>query len=241
MTHYYYDTTNQPPPTSVVGDHAVDLSAGDSLILAAGAVIRASGSGADGINSVGGPINLAIQGSVVGASYGIRIGAGSRIQVESTGLVSGSNGMFVSGDNATINNKGLIQGNTGLQLSGGVNVVENSGTIWGTGSGISSLGGSLTLLNRGEVFGGVLAIEGSGQRDVITNLGSIRGNFLLPNDGDDLYDGTGGYCSSLIWLGNGDDIALGGDGSERFYGGGGNDYIDGGAGSDTFESLALPH
>ncbi|WP_445500766.1 calcium-binding protein [Microvirga sp. G4-2] len=157
--------------------------------------------------------------------------------MESTGLVSGSTGIFVSGDNATINNKGLIQGNTGLQLSGGINVVENSGTIWGSGSGISSLGGSLTLLNRGEVFGGGLVIEGSNQRDVITNLGSIRGNYLLLNDGDDLYDGTGGYCSSLIWLGRGDDIALGGNGSERFYGGDGNDYIDGGAGIDTLEYI----
>jgi Ca2+-binding RTX toxin-like protein len=241
VTVYVIDSSKPLPPTTGDYEHALQITDGDTVLLAEGAHIRAFGYMANGINASG-RVNLFIDGGVHSAqSYGISMRG--TLSIGESGSVSGVEGLFLKSGfdqlSSIVNNAGTISGDD-VGIYGEVDqaVINNSGTITGSG-GIwvrptNSGTASLTITNTGVIEGtGGWAISASAHgTNVVINSGLIKGSVFL-SFGNDVYDGRGGSITGDVHLLSGDDVAFGGAGSETFHIEGGTHFIDGGAGVDT--------
>ncbi|WP_370738646.1 calcium-binding protein, partial [Maliponia aquimaris] len=168
-------------------------------------------------------------------------------------ILSGVDAVSVRGSDRAadilIANHGVIDGRkTGLLLDGGSGVarVTNTGTITGQEEWGIRLNGDrgtagITLLNTGQILGGSGSLAGSHGPDIVMNSGLMIGNLQLLGSSD-LYRGTGGLVSGLVFGEAGADTLIGGAEADRFDGGteddlmvghGGDDTLIGGEGNDT--------
>ena len=244
MTVYIIDSTRPLPPTKGDYENALNLVDGDTVVLSAKAEIAAYGYGAAAIS--GAFLNTLVLDGRVHSESDRAVSASGTINIGSSGDVSsGKYGVFLLDDwlNQTPNlliNAGRISGlSAGIFLDGSRNTIINSGTVVGF-EGIYASGGydplgSLTVVNTGVIKGTDAAIIVASYRpSSITNSGQIDGDIWL-GDQNDFYDGRNGYATGLIYLGGGNDVAMGGTGSETFFASTGHNKIDGGAGLDTLQ------
>lgn len=129
-------------------------------------------------------------------------------------------GLLLQSDVIEITNTGLIQADVAIDARGYGEEISRS-----------------ILDNSGEIRG-LVSLSGGDER--VTNTGLIDGDIRL-NDGDDLYDGSGGRQTGVVEAGGGRDQLIGGrhadtfrggDHSDTLVGGGGDDSLDGGDGDD---------
>lgn len=169
-------------------------TAGDTYnILAGAAVVGVSSLGGGTGVSIGPGTILNVAGYVFGADTGVDGDStyyvdNIEINVESEGEIRGESfGIFLLGDENSINNYGYIKGNynSAVVMFGESISIFNSGEIisW-HGDGIS-LSGSCEVVNHGSISADHYAIDGSFfGRDVIINTGFIFGAVNLHGGND---------------------------------------------------------
>lgn len=240
MTVYVIDPSKPLPSTTGDYEHALQITDGDTVLLAEGAAIRAFGYMANAIDASG-RVNVFIDGRVH-CAQSIGIAMSGTLSIGQSGSILGVEGVLLGGAdgvNSIVNNAGTIfGGDVGIYVEAKQAVINNSGTITGDG-GIwtypTDTGtASLTITNTGVIEGtGGWAISGSAHGDnVVINSGLIKGSVFL-SFGNDVYDGRGGSITGDVHLLSGDDVAFGGSGSETFHIEDGTHFIDGGEGIDT--------
>lgn len=211
MAVYEIDSTNDVS-TIATDVPAFELQASDTLTLKPSGLLEAKGTDADGIRSKAAGTTIIIEGNVSATGTngnGIVLLGASTLTVRSTGHVTGTWGVELSGSNS-ITNEGEIRGSAKALLSAGTSAAD-----------------VLTLVNSGKIVG---AIETSGASN-ITNTGTISSYLSLGNF-DDVYRGETGVISGTITLGGGHDKAYGGANAETMFGGLGDDTLNGGGGGD---------
>ena len=188
--------------------------------------------------------------SGLGSAYGIEL-SGFEVELVNSGLIitrgfQESIAVNISGG-IIQNNAGNIVAESGSQNSigilsqSGVLVVNNYGYIEGD-IAIASITEAV-IFNNGTIQGDVVLIDDEQNPSFddddnpigvqsLTNSGAIIGDIILGNFAD-TYNGVGGYVEGLIFLGAGDDTAIGGDNLDFIEGGLGDDSLDGGGGNDV--------
>ncbi len=214
------DTTAFIGETGIVEGGVTGLETGENGVVTNNGQIKG---GLQGI--LANYINASITngGSVVG-SVGIEgdFDFGDNTRFTNTGTVTGLSHGVLLYRNSLITNDGIIQalgGNASIGIS-----VKTFQDVFDPDANVA------TVTNRGTIIGDY-AIEGDSGVEQITNLGTLQGKVALL-DGDDLYDGRGGFVSGIVDLGDGADTAFGGDGTEQMLGGNGDDRLSGGGGAD---------
>jgi len=149
-------------------------------------------------------------------------------------------GLFASGG-ITLHNSGTIGAIAG---TGGRSVAvhqEWSGPLNVTNSGVIRADVAIearlqyhafqfiTNMSNGVIQGDITLAKST---DSVTNEGLVVGNVSLGNF-NDTYDSTDGRLVGALYLGDGDDTALGGVWADSYFAGRGNDQMIGGQGSDT--------
>ena len=234
------------------GPPADDSPGPDTLIVDPGAfLISTGGSGAFLANT--GAWNVTVNGSIVGAAFGIALATGnsalSTIKIGIDGEVQGSTFGVVLESSANVNNAGTIASvSIGIRINGdGVHTITNSGTISSSGTAILDFGGlsNDTVHNSGVITGD---INLGGGNDTVTNFvmvgdvmksGIIIGTIDL-GAGNDKF--TGGANAETVKDGDGADIVSLGGGNDAYLASGGSpadsvvDIIKGGAGVDTYNA-----
>ncbi len=174
---------------------------------------------------------------------------GGGADVSNTGTISsnGGAGILVGGGSVLrLSNGGTVHaGSVGGQLSIGVHLENADGVIENHGE-ISSLISdgiaqsreegndaplSFTLHNDGVISGSSASLSIAGTASIV-NAGTLIGKVQLA-EGHDLYDGQLGKMFGGIFMGDGDDTALGGAGNESINGGAGDDQVAGNGGNDV--------
>ncbi|MBQ0823084.1 hypothetical protein KBI52_23120 [Microvirga sp. HBU67558] len=258
MTVYVIDASSPVPPSTEDYDVALALERNDTVVLAEGSSITASGYGSRAITGLDN--TLLLNGSVR-SEQDVAISTSGRINISGTGSVFGLSGGLWLGDPIPgggganiVTNAGLISGKSKLGAgtavllethAGTQNTIFNSGTIIGSdgivANGYDTDTDSLVITNTGLIEG-VVAIFGLWNGSTtVTNTGHIKGDVWLGGDGwneprgasTNIYDGRGGTIDGKILFGAGNDIAYGGDGDETFVTGPGTNFLDAGEGVDT--------
>lgn len=204
----------------VVDQDAFKVNNGESLELAAGGAIRATGTGGYGIQTVGSTA-LVIKGLV-----------------ESATSWAVSYRQFTS-DTTTIihlSESALLKGSLGIIGSGALTIF-NSGQILATNDAIR-VGGTLNLANTGTITGDILAGGGSGG-GVIANAGVINGDVDWSRGGRLILDNRQGVLTGTIKLSDYRCTFYGGALAEDITIQNAADYIDGGRGDDIIRNCAL--
>lgn len=157
----------------------------------------------------------------------------THIVVGSTGLITGDQAIFSSGDFATIENHGRVEGQVyeAILLYGDAATLTNSGTIFGS-RGVKVTGAGNTIVNDvgGTITGAdgvALSIEtATGVATKIVNHGTIVGG-IFGDDGAEKLISDGVITGGLIYLRDGNDIVdlRGTKGEQTVYGGLGNDVF----------------
>ncbi|MEM9221391.1 MAG: calcium-binding protein [Pseudomonadota bacterium] len=210
----------------VIGSHAgAELDGNDDLVIReSGAVMAAGVLGSDAVRLSGVGNNIVVQGSIFGTDTGITSEAGSTMRV----LIA-RNGGVQGGSNNTGNDHDMHS--AAIAASSGA-VVTNLGAIIGdlnpdTGKRVAVLNARATT-QEDEGYDAELYAELT-----LVNRGLVRGDVIM-GGGIDRYDGRGdGWVVGTIDLGNGNDIAFGGNDVDFILGGAGSDSIRGGDGRDT--------
>jgi Ca2+-binding RTX toxin-like protein len=184
-----------------------------------------------------------------------------RVLIGTAGIVTAGNeaqdlhALELKGIDSSVFNEGAVTATTGAAIrfsGGGTSSVTNAvGKMIKGAEGIriaaptaSVATAKLELLNAGTIEATGLAVIGGGGNDRIVNTGTLKttataaGAVLIDlGTGDDFYDGKLGTATSgIIKLGDGQDIAFGGNGNETFSGGKGTNILDGGEGAgDTVD------
>ena len=278
MTFYVINSSNSiyNSDDTPIGGTGLALGLGDRAIVMADGSILATGAAGTGIylNGYAEDSTLTVNGFVYGTSAGIyslgtyaqitvngqvqsdytavRIANNGYLYVSPTGLLTGSEGVALSG--STLVNDGTVNGmgNDAIQLSSGwltnnglissridaifyggdgAASITNSGTMQGdlsTYYNASAATAALTIENSGDWLGRLGLSPGN---DTVTNTGTITGGVSLGN-GNNMLDSRNGFIGGDVTAGNGIDTILLGAGDTTIVGGGGGDTIDGGAGFD---------
>lgn len=279
MTFYVISASNSIHNTddTPLGGTALQLGLGDGAIVQANGTVLATGAAGTGIyvNAYAESSTVVVNGFVYGTSTGIyslgqyaqitvngqvnaeytavSISNGGSLYVSSTGVVSGSEGVALSG--ASLVNDGTVNGmgNNAIQMSSGwltnnglisssgdgifyvgdgTGYITNTGRIQGdlsTWYGASAATAKLTIENSGQWFGGLSLTPGD---DTVTNTGRITGDVILGN-GNNSLDSRSGFIGGNVNGGSGIDSILLGAGNAIISPGAGADTIDGGAGFDV--------
>jgi Ca2+-binding RTX toxin-like protein len=193
-----------------------------------------------------------IDGRLIGYSVGIQtFGQDDRINIGTSGRISGEYAVDVEGDNSTVVNRGSITSTQGYgvyeagenstfrnlgtltgftafadESSDGVKIVnEAKGQIYGLDQGVYLGTGAGQFINHGLVYAaaGDYAVGGAGGSNLIRNDGVINGTVDL-GDGDDVLDTRGGTIHGTIFGGAGDDILMTGNANDKLV-----ESVDGGA------------
>ncbi|WP_262296108.1 calcium-binding protein [Microvirga sesbaniae] len=252
VTVYVIDETRPLPPTTKDRETALQLQSDDTVILADGCSISASGWGSFGIS---GERNTLLLDGTVQSEKDTAVAISGRIEVSATGSVLGSTTAitFATPNEEhwfnVLNNAGRIHAEGAAILldttRGTQTSITNSGTIVG-GDGIYFYGydapdDTLSITNTGLIRGDT-AILGLGMgSNIVVNKGEIDGKVVLGGGAwlsprgpsVNIYDGRGGILKGEVIFSAGNDIAYGGDGSEAFNMGANTNFVDGGGGIDT--------
>ncbi|MGO4387456.1 calcium-binding protein, partial [Microvirga sp. 2YAF29] len=168
-------------------------------------------------------VSVGASGSIVGGTFGARIGSNYDIIVSdvfNAGLIVGqkAEGLFLGGNVVNLINEGTIQSylGTALIVEARGAVINNTGTIIGGGDLFENK--AIQFLNEGSI--------------IVNNSGDIYGD-ISGGAYDDTYDGRFGFIQGKIDLGLGNNTAIGGEGSEIFIVSGGSNAVDGGGGNDS--------
>ena len=205
--------------------------------------------GATGLRGLKFDMSLENTGTLRVQSQGRTVGAdlGHNGSVTNTGLIEVIGGAVTFGiqslSHSTIINHGTIRADNatddaiGLRLRSTHLDIINTGLIQADRA-IDADGYYFSyrsvLHNSGEIRG-VVSLTSS--VDQVVNTGVINGVVLL-NDGDDLYDGTGGRQTARVDGGAGQDKLTGGSHADHLAGGEGSDTLTGAAGNDRLEGGA---
>jgi hypothetical protein len=183
-------TASNSVHTTGIGDHAFDddTSGADSLIVDAGAYLRA-----DGINA-----------------YGVMLGNTKAWKVQVDGLVRSeySIGIYLDKFNVVstiaVGADGVVYGDPyGIYDLSPANIT-NAGKIVGALTGIAAQGtAAQTIRNTGTIKGGGYSIATSDVADSVTNSGLLDGDVVL-NNGNDRFTNAGTVIGDVD-MGLGDD------------------------------------
>jgi uncharacterized protein with beta-barrel porin domain len=196
-------------------------SAGGSGVVTNSGTIRALGAGGIAIQALaGGNIgtgtvtvdNSGPGSKITGDKFAIQATTANIHSNDGTISATGTNGIAISADTATVNNSssGKITGtfagigastlatvNNAGAISGGTfgidasnAMVINSGSIRAGGAGIFS--GAATVANSNLIAGGLFGIQSFGTVDVTANTGTISGNIAIQANG------IGGVGSTIV-------------------------------------------
>lgn len=122
-------------------------------------------SGGIGLQSAGTVVNA---GNIFGSDapfnhvVAVRLNAGGSVTNQSTGVISGSEGIFGAyhGGGVTVVNVGSISGQNGIDLQDGGSVTNQSaGSISASGYGIFGAVGAVTVVNAGSITGSEAAVK----------------------------------------------------------------------------------
>jgi Ca2+-binding RTX toxin-like protein len=239
--------------TTGFAEHAFnsDTAGADSLVVEAGAYLKAQGAFANGaLLSNTKPWKVTVKGEIDSAQWdGLVLAAGnagnSTINIDAGATVTGKYGAVVLQSAASLTNAGLISGELwGVELDGaGTHSIKNTneGTIRGNSSAISAVGLSAdTVENAGSIFGNVelgggndtlvnsAFIQGSvdlgAGNDALTNSNEIDGD-IRAGEGNDAVVNRFGIIGGFVDLGDGNDTLTN---TRDIYG-----AVDLGAGDDT--------
>lgn len=238
---------------------SVQLTTGQTLVLAAGGLIDNNSAGfftmGIQVGESPSPVNdcfLQISGDVRSDSVkaiGIE-GQGNELHIAATGTVvadtnnSATNGgaVYLGRGGNRVENDGTIYAlfNAGINhmsVDAGENTVINRGlvvSVYATAIFSDSFANvGLILQNSGTIRGGQAALDISNGADRVTNTGLLSGDVKL-NGGNDWLDSRSGRISGLIDAGAGNDTIRATSGNDEIRGGEGADLLTGGAGADVF-------
>jgi Ca2+-binding RTX toxin-like protein len=247
-------------------DPALDLTPNlnthyDALVIQGALVQSTTGVGIRSSGVGGFAQHVDIEGTVIGATSAIQMGAAAQhdqsLYVGQFGYVANTPGsteaaVVMRGYNDLVENHGVINSvSTGLELQAmaGVNhqhsTVDNFNLIEGA-IGMDRDSGydqEIILHNYGEIRGTVSApffgnVSYNGDQatvavDTVENHGLMFGSVFL-GGGNDSYDGTGGRVEKgAVFGGDGADKLTGGDFVDQFQGDDGADELHGAGGDDA--------
>jgi Ca2+-binding RTX toxin-like protein len=225
-----------------VDTNGVSFTTGDTLILAIGDHVVATGSDAISLGGTGQSYDITVagllQGAPAGSSAGIWVQTDvtANVTVDASGAVRGDVAMFVDGDASITNHGSIVSTHFGFAIffsesSTGTHTIDNSGVIYGASVAIDgNLDGVELVTNTGVITGEVNLAGGD---DAVHNSsGKIFGKINL-EDGDDTFDG--GLSAMTISGGTGADEIHGGTHGDLIDGGAGVDALYGGLGKDIFD------
>ena len=192
-------------------------------------------------NSSSGPGIFALHATIIensgtiSGTYGIGLYSGGTITNHSSGEITGTNGGISAANTpTTIINEGVIS----TAFGAAIHLVDthpltviNSGTITGD-IGIAEGGGHDDVITNSSIINGNIFLNA--RNDEVTNSGLIDGNVELGID-DDIYDGSNGAVTGIVFGGDGNDLISGGNSNDSLSGDGGDDLISGGAGADIID------
>ncbi len=171
----------------------------------------------------------------------------SYIGIGTSGVASGTSGLFLSGPVGAIYNNGIVKGRTFDAIyyyTGGDSTVNNSGVISGlTGIGYAfNATGTHTINNtatgRIESFNATFAVFVDGyplltSSEIINNAGTIAGSLSLQKGRDTINVTGNGIIQGTVAMGDdADTVTISGNGSIT-------GRVDLGAGNDTYTGGAL--
>jgi hypothetical protein len=211
MATFKFTSANKVKTTGN-GDHAfdTDTAAADSLFVAQGGALSATGADAFGaMLGRNGAWTVTINGAVSSEkSHGIYLdednAATSTITIGTTGLVQGLlSGLYVRSA-ANITNAGVIQaGGVGIDIvNASAHKIDNKGTITGSTYSIRDLGAFSTdiVANSGTLNGTVFLNAGA---DTLSNTGTINGAVRMGSDNDTVTNSKS--ITGILDLGIGND------------------------------------
>ena len=207
--------------------------------------VRCTADGFDAMisNATGTSFLIGSDGSVTGASGGVRMLGTNEILVNH-GLIDGGQGDGVGVGNgavdASVTNTGTIIANgpySAIEVFGSGTEVHNSGKLYGD-HGIYSYGGhntitldatsfisattgiynkagdDLHIVNAGRIIAGSAIVVNDSTR--IVNTGVIEGTIMLSGGGDS-FDNRGGTIDNSVYGGYGDDVLITDKASDYLY------------------------
>jgi len=231
---------NQVPAADIVtnASDAIIAGPGDIIIINSDILISAQGNTFEAIIGTTGT-HIEILGTVESTnSNAISLTASNQISIDAGGSVfSTGSGILVTDNNVVVNN-GSITAFHGVNFAStsGFNELINTGTITGFSDSITGGAGTELIVNSGTLVGSVFL--GGGIDSFDGRGGQVLFGFVDLGDGNDLAQG-GDFADSFSG-GNGDDAILGNGGNDSYNAGAGtdgNDTFDGGEGIDTYFAL----
>lgn len=192
-------------------------------------------------------LSLTVDGGVASTnSSAVFAGLNSPVEVRDDGYISSTGGIALNFGGSLINS-GFVGNNSTLEtislrfkdtsdhviINNDTGIIKNSGT----GNAISSAS-NVNIYNYGYIDGDIEVVNG---RALIFNHEAIFGNVVLDQN-NDFYYGDGrnsltdrkhGLVTGYVFLGPGNDVAVGGTNTDRFIGFFGNDTLVGGGGNDV--------
>jgi hypothetical protein len=213
----YQITTANSVLTTASSDHAFesDTPVADTLIVEAGAYLKATGT-----HAFGAYLDRTLAWTVkvdglIHSESGVALYVEyNNLQGSSVSASVGSAGVIYSGDTAVFNSANLT----------------NDGMVYGVRYGIYAAN-ALTINNSGTIYGGIEAIFGSSHADSVTNTGFLEGNVALGEGNDRLANSN--VIFDDIDMGDGDDTITAT--AKGTFGG----NISLGAGHDTVTNAGL--
>jgi len=223
---------------------AVDLGTTDDAYIGTNVSIATTSSYT--IRGTGSSHEVDVDGSVAGA-IAIYLGSSGSVEhdqivnISETGrLFATSYGIAAFGYHSQVSNDGSIKSKVyGVLMDGSPadatveSSLINSGKIDAAYYGVYSSGSQkLHTENTGTIKGSLYSYAAGGSgADEIVNNGKMYGIASLGN-GNDFYEGRGGYIDSDVQGGAGNDKIYGGAENNLFHGGSDNDRLYGGKGAD---------
>ena len=203
-----------------IGDSAVFLSGDRNTLLNMGDIFSANG---PGVTLQGDDSIIDNSGRIQGRDYGV-LAAGVDYTILNSGTIeSGAASTSVAvyldgiGLSKALVNTGVIQslatgGGTAVRAVGSnLTTIDNAGTIRSvSGNAIDANfhSGAIHLTNSGTITSSTLvtySVVGTAQTDTILNTGTINRSVALGN-GDDVFDGIGGFVGGTVFGGDGNDL-----------------------------------
>lgn len=229
--------------TQSIGIGSLGVKNGSSITIGSQASISAQESGID-ISDFS--ANITNYGEITGQEdFGIRVNSGV---INNHGAITGEIAGVAFYSNAVLTNIGSIySANLGVRVEGFDSTIINHGTIGAASIAISLTNSTNALVrNFGEISGADFAIVGSVEGERVVNSGVIHGDINL-FEGNDILRSVNGVIEGEIYMGDGDDKAVGSHSDDTIYGNagadilrgkGGEDMLVGGANADTINGGA---
>ena len=202
------------------GYSAIYLAGDRNTLLNMGTIFCTNGTGVTG---QGDDYIINNSGLIQGYDYGVLATGIDYTILNSgtieTGTASASVGVYLAGTSSSksLVNTGVIQslateGGIAVQVAGfNLTTIQNSGAIRSVGGvaiDASFATGAIHLTNSGTITSSLaftMSIAATSLADTILNTGTINRSVALGN-GDDLFDGIGGFVGGTVFGGDGNDV-----------------------------------